>query len=272
MIKKLYKAVTPPFIQLGLKNILLRKNGALSGPYKNWSDGCLHAAGYHDTNILERVKQATLQVRDNEKLFIRDGIVFSKPQYSFPALAAILKVALENNQTLTVLDFGGALGSTYFDFKRFYQKKINLQWYIVEQSGFVECGNALFANDELSFYGSIDSLPQKPDVIILSGVLQYLENPYQLLNSLMRLDSPYIVIDRTTFDDTILIDKVLVEHVPHHIYKGSYPFWLLSYDKMKEYVTKQYDLMCEFDGLDGKYSVSGFNVSSKGFFLRRKTV
>ncbi|MDV3001980.1 MAG: hypothetical protein N5P05_003586 [Chroococcopsis gigantea SAG 12.99] len=78
------------------------------------------AEGYDKDIILETVKNSLLQVKEGQAIYERDSVLFDKIEYSFPVLTMLLKVALENDSKLSVLDFGGSLGSHYFQYRNFY--------------------------------------------------------------------------------------------------------------------------------------------------------
>ena len=64
---------------------------------------------------------------------------------------------------------------------------------VVDQPGHVACGKANFANEELHFYPTIDDCRRKenPNVLLFSGVLQYLREPYAFLENALRAEIPY---------------------------------------------------------------------------------
>jgi putative methyltransferase (TIGR04325 family) len=73
---------------------------------------------------------------------------------------------------LTVLDFGGSLGSTYFQNRKFLNFIGDLSWNIVEQPHFVKTGRLYFQNEILHFYYDVEECVKKenPNVLILSSV------------------------------------------------------------------------------------------------------
>jgi putative methyltransferase (TIGR04325 family) len=269
-MKNFLKAVTPPIIQSQLKNVFFKKLGYFSGPYATWEQALICANGYQDGNILEKVKQSTIQTCNDNTLFSRDALIDKKVQYSYPLLAAILNVLIENKGRLSVLDFGGALGATYFAFKHYCQSEVSLQWMIVEQPSYVQCANEILQYADLSFFTQIEDIQHRPDIIILSATLQYLSEPYRLLQKLIDVNAKYLLIDRTWFNQSDVDKMIVVEHVPEHIYKSSYPSWLFNYDELLTYCSSTFDIICEFDAIEGHFSKSGFNIASKGVFLRRK--
>ena len=66
-----------------------------------------------------------------------------------------------------------------------------LKWNIAEQEKMVKCGKKYFETDYLKFYFNLDDCieEQNPDLILLSGVIQYIEKPYDLL-SRIKLQTP----------------------------------------------------------------------------------
>ncbi|MBI2791868.1 MAG: methyltransferase, TIGR04325 family [Gammaproteobacteria bacterium] len=268
-MKNFFKAVTPPIIQSQLKELFCKKLGYFSGPYSSWQDALSHAKGYQDPLILERVKNSTLQAMHHKQSFIRDAIVDTKAQHAYPVYSALLKLMIENKGKLTVLDFGGGLGSTFFAFKQFCPKVVDIKWEVIEQPAFVECAKALGMQNEISFHEKIESLQCVPDVILLSATLQYIEKPYELLRNLLALGTTSLIIDRTWFAKHP-IDRIIVEHVPKHIYASSYPCWLLSYEKFIKYISEQFTEIHEFDSLEGSFRKNGFNICGKGLFARKE--
>ena len=218
-----------------------------SGAYNSWEDAEKKCSGYNENSILEKCKDALLKVKNNEAVYERDSFLFDKIEYSWPLLAGLEKVSIENNNTLKVLDFGGSLGSTYFQ-NRSFLGNINLTWGIVEQLHFVECGKEYFESEELKFYGSMrEALNNfKPNVVILSSVIQYLKEPYVWLEKINNLEIDYIIIDRTALVD-LDRDILTVQNVPKEIYEASYPSWFLLEEKILEKL-KNYSLISDFDG------------------------
>lgn len=242
-----------------------------SGDYNSWEDAEKKCSGYNENSILEKCKDALLKVKNNEAVYERDSFLFDKIEYSWPLLAGLEKVSIENNNTLKVLDFGGSLGSTYFQ-NRSFLGNINLTWGIVEQSHFVECGKEYFEDDTLHFYNTIDEALKKftPNVLIVSSVLQYLRDPYVWLEKMNSLEIDYIIIDRTALVD-LDRDILTVQNVPKEIYEASYPSWFLREEMILEKL-ENYSLISDFDGtIESKIWLNNFiNAFWKGYILKIK--
>ncbi|MFM9987027.1 TIGR04325 family methyltransferase [Flavobacterium sp.] len=225
----------PPIFILIYRKIVPKKEkvGIWAGDFASWEEAQLNCSGYDSDIILEKCKNALLKVKNKEAVYERDSVLFDKIQYSWGLLAGLQKATIENNNELCVLDFGGSLGSTYYQNKVFLSGLKKLEWNIVEQVHFVDCGKQNFENEQLKFYHTIEECTQnsKPNVLLLSSVLQYLENPNQWIEKFNNLQIEYIIIDRTAFIDSDE-DILTIQNVPESIYKASYPAWFFNKEKL----------------------------------------
>jgi putative methyltransferase (TIGR04325 family) len=250
--KTYIKALVPPIALTTLNKIRTQKYG-FSGNYKTWEDALKNSTGYDSPDILERVKAAMLKVKSGEAVYERDSVLFDEKEYSWPLMAGILRTANSNDGCLGVLDFGGSLGSSYYQCKGFLSTLKKLRWCVVEQPSFVDVGVHTFKNNELDFYPNI-SLCKKHEeinIILMSGVLQYLENPHDVLQDILSLDVNSIIVDRTPFLEKAHDDLLTVQTVPPSIYTASYPHWFFEKSKfLKQFSNKGYQLVAEFEGYD----------------------
>jgi putative methyltransferase (TIGR04325 family) len=201
--------------------------------YRTWEGAKEDSTGYDAPVILERTKEAMKKVVSGESVYERDSVLFNEIQYSYPVLAGLMWVAARHRGILHVLDFGGSLGTSYYQNYEFLRSLSNHQWGIVEQPDYVKVGKELVENEYLTFYESIREYLQGnvPNVCLCSSVLQYLEDPYGLLNRLTSIpSSKCIVIDRTPFWDGEE-DWIGVQKVPRSIYPANYPTRILSKKK-----------------------------------------
>ena len=245
-IKLVLKEFIPPII---LKAYRRRdKRYGFFGNYSSWEDAIKDSVGYDSDVILNKVRDSLLKVKAGEAVYERDSVLFDEIQYSFPVLAGLLRVASDNDNKLSVLDFGGSLGSHFYQNKQFLSTLDELQWSIVEQENFVRCGKQLFENDRLKFYSDIDTCLQheQPDVILLSCVIQYLKSPYKFLENIVNRNFKHIILDKIAFRKGGG-DCLTVQKVPPHIYHASYPAWFFDENKFLNYFRNKYELIAEFD-------------------------
>ena len=248
-----------------------RRSIRFTGDYKSWEDAEKASTGYSTPEILEKTRAAVLKVKVGEAQFERDSVAFNRAQYEFPLLAGLLRAATAANGRLSVLDFGGSLGSTYFQSRKFLAILNDLHWSVVDQPAQLACGRKDFASGELHFYPAIaDCLSeQQPNLLLLSNVMQYLPKPYQFLEEITSLKIPYIIVERTAFSSTGR-DRLTVQHVPASIYNASYPAWFLSEPNVRAILEKKYDLVCEYPAGEG-FHLDDEQVVFKGFQYQLKS-
>ncbi|WP_430446969.1 MAG: methyltransferase, TIGR04325 family [Pseudomonas piscis] len=231
-MKKVIKQFLPP-IFLNLYRAISGARFGFKGDYSSWQDAeneCRN--GYAAAPIFNSVTQAALKVKSGEFFCERDSVLFDSPQYSWESLACLMHVAARSSGRLNVLDFGGSLGSSYFNNRRFLAG-LSVNWSVVEQEHFVSFGAEHLEDHILHFDKTIDDSvsSHQPDVILLSSVLHYLPEPYDWLNRLLAVGSPFILIDRTPTGRTGR-DVIKVQKVHPSIYTASYPCRILDMQKL----------------------------------------
>jgi putative methyltransferase (TIGR04325 family) len=239
------------------------------GDFATWEEAERASTGYSAPEILEKTCAALLKVRGGLAAYERDSVTFDKLEYSYPLLAGLLRAAARRTR-LSVLDFGGSLGSTYFQNRHFLSTINELRWSIVEQPAHVACGKSKFANEHLRFYGTIEECMQteRPDVLLLSGVIQCLPQPYGFLTEVLQWNFECIIVDRTPFMRNGTT-RLTVESVPERIYKASYPSWFLSEERFLRCFSPRYDLLASFPALD-RLNPEGGEADYKGFLFELK--
>jgi len=201
MLKRFAKSLTPPVVWKMAQRLRAPRGTHFEGDYPSWQAALDAAGGYDAPAILERVRAAALKVKQGEAVFERDSVCFDHEEYRWPTLACLLRVAAENGGKLRVLDFGGSLGSFYFQHKKHFQHLKQVRWAVVEQAHYVACGREEFQDGVLRFHETVEECLTAGaiDVVFCSSVLQYLEKPYDVLADLAHLGVPYILLDRTPF-------------------------------------------------------------------------
>lgn len=222
------------------------------GSYSSWDEAYKNCTGYDSSNILEKTKNALLKVKRGEVVYERDSVLFDKIHYSWPLLVGLLRASSENHNRLSVLDFGGSLGSTYFQNREILSGLDSLKWSIVEQPHYVACGKKFFQSNELVFYDDLNAclLKERPDVFLASSVIQYLEKPYMVLSKIIESGVKWIIIDRTPFLLDNKKDLLTVQKVTPSVYDASYPAWFFNKKEFLNYFKKKYSLLGEFQGFD----------------------
>jgi putative methyltransferase (TIGR04325 family) len=250
-IKPFVKDWLPPVV-LRTTRHLLASSIRFEGNHKNWEEAAALCTGYDADSILDKVLEATLKVKRGEAVFERDSVLFDEIQYSWPVTTALMLAAARNNGNLHVLDFGGSLGSSYFQNRKFLTKLREKSWSVVEQRKFVEIGNKLISDDFLKFYTDIDECYVKftPNIVLLSSVLQYLSDPFTVLTKLAKKLPSLIVIDRIPFSNDS-VTKIKIQYVPAKIYSANYACWFFDGDQIiQKLISLNYQMIECFDSVD----------------------
>lgn len=264
--RAIVKEILPPIAITILRRILTNQHLGFVR-YKSWEQAELASEGYDSDSVIEKVRKAAKLVFDGKAVYERDSVVFGKIEYSYPLLASLL-FAAANSESLRVIDFGGALGTTYQQNRRFLSKiKKSCQWRVVEQEKFVSIGKREFTNETLSFYSTIEEAHKDGvDVVLFGGSICYVPNPYIFMEKAKATRAPYIIFDRTpiTYEEE---DTFAVQHVPPSIYKASFPIRNFCYNNIIEYFKDEYELIEEW--VSDLQADS--NTTAMGFIFKHKS-
>jgi putative methyltransferase (TIGR04325 family) len=272
MIKKALQQCLPPVLYWPLRNwVMQSKEGRFTGPFDSWESALSNSSGYAQQAILDKAYQATLKVCQGQAVAERDTLLLENYSHSYPLLAMLMKIALQGQGQLRVLDIGGALGTSYLQFKAWQPEISHLTWSVVEQPHFVACGNQHFKNHELQFFEDLALAIEhtSPQVVLLSAFLHYVEAPFAFLKTLLKYKVPYLIFDRTPMLATQQ-SLLAVQHVPPQIYSASYPSWLFSEEQLKAALAAHYHVIAEFPALDGQAKALGQAIQFKGMLLELK--
>lgn len=224
---------------------------------------------YASEEIFQKVVAATETVRKGEAAYEQDGVCYHKTLVNYELISAFLYVYAKEKR-LDVIDFGGALGSCWFRYRSLWEE-LEASWTVVEQQRLVSYGKEHIT--ELEFAFSLDQCPDSANVVLFSGVLSYLERPYEILNEVLERKIPYIIIDEQAFHPQ---DKhtVMLQNVPPFIYRAVYPAHLFSLSEFKQFVTDRGYGIWEWDYQFGnipirKDSQTYEDTVEKGFLLSR---
>lgn len=274
-MKQLLRELTPPMLWRCVKAISdapvrTKRSDSIhyEGHYVSWNEAMQASTGYDADVILQRTRDSLLKVKRNEAVYERDSVVFDEAQHAFPLLAGLLRAAVASEGRLSVVDFGGSLGSSYFQCRHFLHPVRNLEWLVVDQPAHVACGREDFESDQLRFHNSVeDCIAQhQPNVLLLSSVLQYLALPYEVLQKLLQYGLGHVIIDRTPFLASGR-ERLTVQHVPSCIYPASYPAWFFSEGKVTTvFRSNGYRLVADFSASD-TLSPKGEEAYFKGFIF-----
>lgn len=264
--------MVPPMLWDPARECFARLSGRsirFTGDFKTWKEAEAASTGYGSTEVLEQTILATRKVMKGEAAFERDGVTFDTMEQHFPLVWALMRAAAKMGR-LHVLDFGGALGSTYFQSRALIGGVADLRWAVVEQPAHVAAGMQEFETRVLTFHGSIADARAvgECDVLLLSGVIQYLPDPAEFLEAMLSLRFPIVILDRTPFvsDGST---RLTVQHVPEWIYSASYPAWFFSEADVLDKFAGQYDTVASWPAVDTLHPEGG-RARYQGFLFELK--
>lgn len=269
------KALAFDWLPPALVRWLRQKRGGgirFEGDYENWADAASKCSGYDADGILTKVLDATLAVKRGDAAFERDSVLFNEIEYAWPVLAGLMGAAARNGGRLNVLDFGGALGSSYFQNREFLRMLPDSRWNVVEQAHYVEAGQANLQDEQLRFYKTIEDclIENQPNVVLLSSVLQYLESPAEIVRKLSAVGATCLIVDRTSFS-TQPEDRIIVQRVLPPIYDASYPMWVLSLERFKNMLDSDWRLLASNLSPEAfVQTIEGFEFSFQGMLLEAR--
>jgi putative methyltransferase (TIGR04325 family) len=257
------KIITPPIFIFWLKKLIHRKK--FNRNIKNWDEALDVSTSYDTVDVVNKTLNSARLVRDGKAVYERDSVIFDKIQYDYKLLSSLLFIANTQNR-LHVIDFGGALGTSYRQNLKYLDSlDVSKKWAIIEQSEYVRIGNNEFQTDILSFSGSISNINFEIDVIMMCGSICYLEKPYDILDQIKKAKPKFILIVRTPFSNS-MNDELSVQIVPKNIYEATLPIWTFSKTKFITYLSDMYEV---FETWDDDLQADT-DTTAKGFLFQIK--
>lgn len=228
------------------------------GPFKSWKEANINSSGYHNEDYFNKVLTNILFSKDIDHIYERDSeLVYDK---KYP-LRIINFINHNFKNKLKVIDFGGSLGSFFFQNKSKIKSK-SIKWAIYEQKSLFKIGKKFITHKNVFFFNKMSEIKKlKPHVILFSSVLEYLHNPKKHINDLLKIKSiRFVIIDRLLISNSN-IDEIYVQKNPKKYFSMSYPCRIFS---------KKNFLFNYFKNL--KQINTGNSYVGKPFFLNGKKI
>lgn len=234
------------------KHRLLKRGVVYSSFSGSWEDALAVCEGYGDANLLSHIHQQNLRVITGEAKGERDGMLFEHQPVAWPVAAGMLWLSQTRNAPMKVLDFGGSFGSSYRQIQPFFGD-FPLDWVVVEQEGLVKLAREDFETESLKFGASLASAHDetRPETVLLSASLQYVEKPYELLDSIFESKSiEAVIFDRVCVQDGDR-DLLALQRNGKPLWQSSYPVWMMSHSQLRAKIQEEFKLCFEFEASDG---------------------
>ena len=182
----------PPKIKVWVRALLSRFTGFRK--VESWESAVRKSSGYESVNVVEPIVAAARQLQSNSQTTF-----VSNPRYQQIAAGMLFSISQErfsNGEPIRVLDVGGAGADYFYQFQEF-APHINFDWTVLETPALAEAMSNEFGRNltNLRWLDSIEHTDAIYDVVLCSGVLQCVEKPFELLESLVK-KSKFLIINR----------------------------------------------------------------------------
>lgn len=247
------------------------------GSFSTWTEALRQAKPVDSATsdaFTERRRELCHRLRRREIAFVRDGVAFDEPQYPLSLLAFILRALLEHRGELNLVDFGGFLGTTYFQARDFIAAAASVRWTVVELPQVVEVAQKeLQQEGPLQFLNSLsEALAARPNVVLLSGVAQNLPDPFSAFREIRQAEASWVLFDRTVVIESPE-SRIAIQSVIRQGREVSWPVRLFSRSDLLREWTPDYELVAEFASYcDPAEIIDGLQIDYRGFALRRRAL
>lgn len=246
------------------------------GDFTSWDEAATQCVPTRKTASEQRESMArTVELFQRalrgDLAFVRDGVPFVEPENPWPVLAYLLRAAAERHGALRVIDFGGSLGTTFLQARTLLATLPEVRWAVVERPEIAAAGRQALTSEQLSFFDSFAEARDAgdPDVVLFSGVLPYLPEPYAILDEVLRSSSRYILLDRTV---VVAGDRsrVAIQTVPSFRGEISWPARLFCRRDLLQAFQPDFRAIAEFASYcDPVEEIDGLRIDYKGFAFER---
>lgn len=225
--------LTPPIIRNAASRLRTRAveptKSWFECPLGSWEEAQAHVDGWEAPDVTKRALEAARKVRDGKAAFERDRIVYDKIIYS-PTILACLFLAADRYETLDVVDFGGGLGSNYYQHRHLLRALHKpVRWCVIERPSFVRLGSEEFQTEELCFSDDIRAAVHARATVLFTASLQYIAEPFATLASAITAD--IVALDRVPLSPNDN-HAVYVQRHPPELSTSTRAVWCFSRDGM----------------------------------------
>ena len=245
------------------------------GDFSSWSEAASFAersAPVAPRDVAEKTSSLLGKLKRREIAFIRDGVPFDKAECPLALLAFLLRALQDNNGVLRLVDFGGAFGTTYFQTREFLNEASQVRWSVVELPDVVERARNELESEELNFHCSLgEALKSNPNIVLLSGVVQYLPDPDAVFRKIRTSTTEYVLFDRSP------MIEAPTSRIAIHSFRGSggrkksWPVRLFVRTDLINAFAPQFELLAEFESYcDPSAAVDGLPIDYCGFAFKRR--
>jgi putative methyltransferase (TIGR04325 family) len=257
----LAKLLLPPIVLSAARRIFPRPTvrppwvSAFEGPFLAWEDAVAASDGWEANAILEKTLDASLQVQRGEAAYQQDAVPLDRILYSETILAFLAMAAGFGEGRVNVVDIGGSLGVNFVQNERVLRPFLDrgaCVWRVVEKPKTAALGRAHFRLPGLSFHDAwSEAAPEhgRRWGALFSGSLQYIDDPWRLIDDISAAGIELIAMDRVTVgagsEDVIYVQRP----DPGRYYDASFPVRVFGRGALEERMRRAgFELVERFGG------------------------
>jgi putative methyltransferase (TIGR04325 family) len=270
-VKRVIKEIVPPAVLRLVRPFRKPESSpyGYSGDYATFEAAmaACKTAGYAEVGIVERVGEQTRAIKERWQggpaAVLLDGRVLQN------LAATLLATSTVSGRAPSVLDFGGGLGIHHAQLSPFLSGGSGPSWLVCETTPMADEGNKRFASGGLRFVSSLEQAPGPFDLVIASGVLQCLPDPYATLAKLASL-SEHILLNRVPLIPSER-DRLTIHNVDPVVFTGVMPIWFLAERRlMAKLAELGFDISMRWEVPQDPVTLDGTPFVLQGMLARRR--
>ncbi len=258
-------SLLPEPLKLGLRGILAPIIGFRIA--KNWESAVSGSSGYQSPQTINTIEGSDPVVdEDTTKHNFLGSRYF---QVASAILSGLNLEKLESDTTIRVLDIGGGLGE-YFFLLHDNLPNLKFEWLILETPALCQLAKTKHANSPgVSWTDALNDSNQTFDIVLLSSVIQYVEKPFDLIETAMQ-KAPLLILNRLPLS-THAHNLVCIQRPGLLETKGSYPVHILSERLFMSYLSARGRIMSRWQVPEDVAVVRFRKIINQGLTFRPDT-
>jgi putative methyltransferase (TIGR04325 family) len=254
---------------------LIRYNSSMwSGRYRDWEAAARACRKISLEGQRRACEWALGEVLAGRALFERDSLLQHQPITCWPLMLALCDLQARGTPQPTVLDYGGGLGSVYFQHRAWYAADRLVTWNVVELPEIAATGQRLVQDSQLRFFGSLEeAVHQKPpDLILAAGIMPMVPSPEALLDTLASLGASWVFLDRIPVTHRLGQTLITRQVVPRTIYEHESPFWFFDETSLLQMLSTRFRIVgASLSDFDDPVWVEGNHYQWRGYLCAPKS-
>jgi putative methyltransferase (TIGR04325 family) len=140
----------------------------------------------------------------------------------FSSLPPIVSTEIKNDETISILDFGGGPGTQYELLKDSISNDALINYHIVETKETVVAGRELFDDDKsIKFHTEFPDHKVNTTIAYSNSALQYIDDWFHVIRKMTEENPVYLILDDLPagkFDEFVSIQNYYDSRIPHRFF------------------------------------------------------